>query len=168
MCSSDLTEIFPAIQRQLGSDATLTIAGVNQSETIRRLAGPDVRITGHMDDLTDLYGTRRIFVAPTRYAAGLPHKIHEAAARGIPVVATPLLASQLQWTGNELAIAETAEEFAKRCVELYALPDRWNALRAAALDRVIQECSPVAFEESLKQLLQHVQKRKAAQIAASS
>ncbi len=104
-----LTEVFPKIQKKLGDTIGLTIAGVNKSVRIRNLAGPSVRITGYLPDLTELYANARLFIAPTRYAAGLPHKIHEAAARGLPVVATPLLAGQLEWTERELAIAADAE-----------------------------------------------------------
>jgi hypothetical protein len=58
----------------------------------------------------------------------LPHKIHEAAAHGLPVVATPLLASQ--WTGVivKLAIGGDAESFAARCVEYYSDPEEVDVL----------------------------------------
>jgi glycosyltransferase involved in cell wall biosynthesis len=90
-----------------------------------------------------------LFVAPTRYSAGVPIKIYEAAAHGIPVVATPLLASQLAWTNRELAIAETAEAFAAQVIETYTNDATWASLRDAALDRVRRECSLEVFEEKL-------------------
>ena len=48
--------------------------------------------TGRVDDLAPIYDQMRIFVAPTRFAAGIPLKLCEAAAQGIPIVATRLLA----------------------------------------------------------------------------
>ena len=148
-----LTEIFPRIQEQLGNHISFTIAGVNQSERIRQLAGPTVHITGHLEDLTALYGSARVLVAPTRYAAGIPHKIHEAAARGLPVVATPLLAAQLDWTDRELAIGDTADDFAARCIEVYSIPEKWAKLRDAALKRVTIECSQETFERKVHDIL---------------
>jgi GT2 family glycosyltransferase len=145
-----LTEVFPSIQKKLGKTIRLTIAGVNESLRIRNLAGPSVHITGYVPDLGELYACARLFIAPTRYAAGLPHKIHEAAAHGLPVVATPLLASQLEWTERELAIADDAESFASRCCELYVDPEKWLSKRNAALERVKIDCSPETFDKSVR------------------
>lgn len=148
-----LTEVFPKIQRQLGDTITLTIAGVNHSERIRKLAGPNAHITGRLADLRELYANARLFIAPTRFAAGIPHKVHESAAQGLPVVATPLLANQLGWTDRELAIAGDAETFAMRCVELYMDAGKWSVQRNAALERVRIDCSSDAFDTTVKHLL---------------
>jgi hypothetical protein len=37
----------------------------------------------------------RVFVGPARFAAGMPHKLHETAARAMSIVATGLLTMQL-------------------------------------------------------------------------
>jgi len=148
-----LAEVYPKIKERLGDSVHLTIAGVNNSARIRSLAGPDVRITGHLPDLSNLYAASKLFVAPTRYAAGLPHKIHEAAARGLPVVATSLLASQLNWTNLELAIGENAGDFAARCIELYSDEKKWMSIRNAALVRVKQDCSSENFDKTVEALL---------------
>jgi glycosyltransferase involved in cell wall biosynthesis len=145
-----LEEIFPTIQAKLGTEITFTIAGVNKSGRVRQLATASVRITGHLPDLTELYDSARVFVAPTRYAAGIPHKVHEAAARGIPVVATPLLASQLAWKhGDPFLVGEGANDFAEKCVALYTDEKLWTTLREAALVRICEECSVKHFEASV-------------------
>jgi GT2 family glycosyltransferase len=149
-----LEEVFPKIQAELGSDIPFTIAGVNTSDRVRQLAQPPVRITGHLPDLTGLYETARVFVAPTRYAAGIPHKVHEAAARGLPVVATRLLASQLAWEdGSVFLVGGDATSFARRCVELYTNEALWTRLRNAALERITAECSADTFERQVKQIV---------------
>jgi len=56
---------------------------------------PRVTLRGPVTDLTPLYDSHRVFVAPTRFAAGVPYKVHEAASFGLPVVATDLLRRQL-------------------------------------------------------------------------
>ena len=145
-----LTEVFPRIQKKLGTTIRLTMAGINESKRIRSLAGPSVHITGNVPDLVDLYANARVFIAPTRYAAGIPHKIHEAAAYGLPVVATSMLANQLEWTDRELGIADDAESFASRCCELYTDPEKWLSRRNAALERVKTDCSPETFESSMR------------------
>jgi O-antigen biosynthesis protein len=151
-----LTEVFPRIQKKLGVSIQLTLAGINTSSRVRNLAGPSVNMAGCVPDLGELYAGARVFIAPTRFAAGIPHKIHEAAARGLPVVATPLLASQLEWTERELAIADDAESFANACCELYNDQEKWMSQRNAALERVRTECSPDRFDSSVGEALRSV------------
>jgi GT2 family glycosyltransferase len=156
-----LEEVFPAISAALGN-VRFTIAGINQSARVRELAGSSVTITGHLPDLTHLYDASRVFVAPTRYAAGIPHKVHEAAANGLPVVATPLLASQLGWEdGTSISVAADAKSFAHKCIELHTNEDLWLKLRQAALKRIAKECSPDVFEERLKEVLASKRARRA-------
>ena len=149
-----LEEVFPLIQAALGTDVPFTVVGYNTSGRIRQLAGPTVRIVGLLRDLTQLYTDARVFVAPTRYAAGIPHKIHESAARGLPVVATELVAAQLGWHDNiELLIGKDADSFAQKCIELYRNQELWMKLRQTGLDRVKAECSKEAFDRTLKEIL---------------
>jgi len=151
-----LESVLPKIREELGDSITLSIAGVNTSERVRQLAGQSVRITGHLPDLTALYDSVRVFIAPTRYSAGIPQKIHDAAARGLPVVATPLLASQLGWQdGSHLLVAEDAMAFAAQCVQLYTDEALWKRLREAALDRITTECSPELFENRLQSIMKN-------------
>jgi len=147
-----LSEIMPLLETRLPG-VHLTIAGINCSERIRKLAGPSVTIAGRVPDLKALYGTCKAFIAPTRFAAGIPHKIHEAAAHGLPVVATPLLATQLGWTEKELAIAADPSSFADRCAELCTDSTRWTLQRDAALARVREECSPDTFARRVAAVL---------------
>src|SRR5262249_48045216 len=139
------------------------------SGRIRQLAGPAVRITGLLQDLKPFYGNARVFVAPTRYAAGIPHKIHESAARGLPVVATELVAAQLGWKDNaELLIGTSADSFARKCVELYQGKELWTKLRKAGLDRVTEECSKEAFDRQLKDILSTPAKTRGYEVASVS
>ena len=142
------------IQAGLDSEITLTRAGDNNLERVRQLAGPSVRVIGRLPDLTELYDSSRVFVAPTRYAAGIPHKVHEAAARGVPVVATPLLASQLGWQdGGAFLVGKDAESFAAKCIQLYASEALWTKLREAGLERIRMECSKELFHSQLKTIM---------------
>jgi GT2 family glycosyltransferase len=148
-----LDEVYPTIRRTL-PDVPFMIAGVNRSARIQRMAEPPVHMLGHLPNLDAIYSKARVFVAPTRYAAGIPHKIHEAAARGLPVVATPVLAEQLAWTERELAIGNSAEAFAQCCIAAYTDKERWTGLREAAIKRVRQECSPQNFDINVRRLVE--------------
>lgn len=162
-----LSEVWPIIRRRLGERAELIMAGINRSDRVKSLAGPGVRIIGRVDDLSLQYERARVFIAPTRFAAGIPHKVHEAAAHGLPVVATPILAEQLDWRdGLQIAVGGTAAEFAERCIELHESPQAWLKLRDAALDAVAQECSAKEFEERISEILRCAGLETAAQTAA--
>ena len=80
-------QAWPLIEASV-EGARFDVAGENHAREIGALANGSVRMLGPVADLTPVYDSHRIFVAPTRFAAGLPHKVHEAAAHGLPVVAT--------------------------------------------------------------------------------
>jgi glycosyltransferase involved in cell wall biosynthesis len=104
--------------------------------------------------MTSTYDRARVFVAPTRFAAGIPHKVHEAASRGVPVVATTILASQLGWTDDiQMSVANDSTIFAQRCIELHEDREKWTRIRGTALDAIRNECSTEAFEKRLSDIL---------------
>jgi glycosyltransferase involved in cell wall biosynthesis len=95
-----------------------------------------------------------VFVAPTRYSAGISLKVIEAAARGVPIVCTPLVAAQLGWaSGEELLTAEDPVGLAHAIGSLYANPETWLRLREAALKRVAREHSFPGFRSTLQRVL---------------
>ena len=109
-------------------------------------------------DLGPLYDEARIFVAPTRYSAGIPLKLIEAAAHGVPIVCTTELVRQLGWTpGTDVLAADRPEEIAHLIATLYTDDHLWGSLRQSALDRVAAECSSAVFEARLKEVLDVVQ-----------
>jgi GT2 family glycosyltransferase len=145
-------EVWPLIEDGI-APARFDVVGENRAAGTRWPAA-GVSLLGPLDDLTQTYDSHRVFVAPTRFAAGLPHKVHEAAARGVPVVATPLLAQQLGWRdGVELLAAESARAFAEACLRLYNDASLWSSLRANALARLERDCSPALFRRSLQAVL---------------
>jgi GT2 family glycosyltransferase/glycosyltransferase involved in cell wall biosynthesis len=142
--------IRAALAATRAAAAPIVIAGSALPEELRSLHDDGVSWHADVDDLAPFYEAARVFVVPTRYAAGIPLKIVEAAARGVPVVGTPLLAGQLGWrNGEELLTATTASEFAAAIDRVFADDDLWGALRRAALDRVGREHSPATFRAAL-------------------
>jgi O-antigen biosynthesis protein len=145
-------QVLPRIRDVLGG-VELYVAGLNVSSAVAGLAGRGVRLLGPVADLRPLYQSRRLFVAPTRFAAGVPIKVCEAAAYGLPVVATPLLASQLGWRpGQDLLVGDTAEAFARACIEAYRDRATWERLRANALKQVKTQCSRAEFARIVARL----------------
>ncbi|MGL5059902.1 MAG: glycosyltransferase, partial [Microcoleus sp.] len=154
--------IFKMIQSQLDCNINLLIAGTNTVEELKgrvhKSGNNSIKMLGKIDDLTDLYDRSRLFVAPTRFAAGIPHKVHEAAARGLPIVTTSIIAEQLGWKNeSELLVADSAEMFATQCTRLYRDAELWHRLRKNALKRVEIECSPKKFSATLHSILKTVE-----------
>ncbi|APH59070.1 Glycosyltransferase [Granulibacter bethesdensis] len=148
------SDVMPLLTRAMPENWTLQVAGRAGARRAKALQGPRIAILGRVEDLDALYETARVFIAPTRYAAGIPLKVCEAAARGVPVVATALLARQLGWTHEkELLVADNAEEFADACARLYRDQALWERLRQAALKRVEQEYSPDFFRNRVAEIM---------------
>jgi GT2 family glycosyltransferase len=148
-----LQQIQPALNRS-GKTYPLVVAGSRLAALADRFSGADVTFASDVRDLGPFYSDARVFVAPTRFAAGLPLKIVEAASRGIPVVCTPLLARQLGWTKDrELLTASTPDEFAREVTRLYESESLWTEVREAALARVRVEHGAGQFDTDLRRVL---------------
>jgi hypothetical protein len=141
-------EVWPQVAAALGAEARLHIVGACDAPEVQALAGGGVYLHGRADELAPLFDAARVFIVPTRYAAGIPHKAHEAAAHGLPMVATPLIAAQLGWR-DELLVGDGAAEFAAACLRLHRDAALWQALREGALRAVERDCSPAAFDATV-------------------
>jgi len=150
------SEVMPKLDRLLGTDYELWVAGRCDPSVREALAfRPRIRVLGQVGDLFPLYDQARVFVAPTRFAAGIPHKVHEAAAHGLPAAVTPLLAAQLGWrSGCELLQGDTTSAFAAACARLYSDGALWQKLRTEALRRVAADCDPIRFHRTVGRLME--------------
>lgn len=111
---------------------------------------------GEIIDTAPLYIQSRLFIAPTRIAAGTPYKIYEAAAMGLPCVVTDLLAAQLGWRDGEEVLAVPVDQpqaFAEAIARLYSDEALWQKLREAALNRLKVENNPALFSDQVKRIL---------------
>jgi glycosyltransferase involved in cell wall biosynthesis len=147
-------KILPRVLERVGPDVNLLVAGHGTSQYLGDYDSRRIKVLGGVGDLTGLYNDARIFIAPTRYAAGIPHKAHEAAGHGLPLVATKLIGSQLGWQDEEeLLIADDPASFAAACVRLYKEQPLWERLRQNALKRVESDCAPTEFAECLRGIM---------------
>jgi GT2 family glycosyltransferase len=142
-------EVLPRL-RDRAPQLRLTVAGTRPPRSVLSLRGGGVEVLGDVVDPRPLYERARVFVAPTREAAGIPYKIHHAASFGVPVVATSRLADQLGWrNGEELLVADDPEAFAEATLKLYSSPALWDQLRQQALAAVARDCDPQAFASAV-------------------
>lgn len=144
-------QVMPRLVEALGDQAVLYVVGEPTAPSLSAIASERVQFLGSLDALDLPLSVCRVFIAPTRFAAGIPHKVHAAAAGGVPVVATSLLAEQLGWAdGQALLVADTADDFAAAGLRLYREPALWARLREGALAELRQDCDPAAFARQVR------------------
>jgi GT2 family glycosyltransferase/glycosyltransferase involved in cell wall biosynthesis len=109
-----------------------------------------LKFLGPVESLNDFFSSCRIFLAPTRYAAGIPHKVHQASSYGIPTVTTTLVAKQLGWDhGVHIMAAKNAKEIAESAHSLYNNKELWVNLATNMSNKMQKDCSLVNFQETL-------------------
>jgi len=148
-----IEEVLPLIRKELGSDLKLYFAGRNGSEALAAYASESEVFLGFVEDLDEWYDRCRVFIAPARFAAGIPLKVIEAASRGIPVVAASLAREQLGWTEGEMLSANDAQAYANECIRAYTDESLWQGLRSSAIDRLEREYSRDGIERALRAAL---------------
>lgn len=149
-----VNNIFPLIKQQL-PDIKLNIIGSNDAKALAKLKVEDVTFLGRVDSLQEYYDQSRVFIAPTRFAAGIPYKIHEAAANGIPSVTTKLLGLQLNWDHRRKIMVSSLDidEFADTVVELYQSQELWDRIQKNAYQFVDEELSESHYEKQIIDIL---------------
>lgn len=148
------SEIMPPLRQALGDDVRLQVVGINNAASVAALGGSMLDLVGPVEDLAACFNQARICVVPSRLAAGIPRKLHDAAAHGVPIVTTELIATQVGWQdGRDLLVASDAGEFANAVARLYHDQTLWEALRTNALMRCEESCSEDSFRRTLHQVL---------------
>ena len=153
-----LNEVLPAFYRLPSCHKVpLTIAGFHEEKIVRPLYKdfhdqfPLVSCLGFVEDLSTLMCRHRVFIAPTRFAAGLPHKVHEATCHGLPVVTTPLIAKQMTWRDQgELLTASSGEGFANAMARLYHDRQLWETIQQAAQVKLRLDCDASSIGATLQ------------------
>ena len=94
-----VNDVMPLVWERLG-DVPVTIAGSKPTPEVEALAGPNVEITGWVEDLQPLIDGARAMAAPLRYGAGMKGKVTQSLGAGLPVVTTPTGAEGLGAAGR--------------------------------------------------------------------
>ena len=119
------SDIFPVIKGKL-PEIKLYIAGSNPPPEIAAFNNNDIIVMGYVKDLEQIFKTKRVFVSPLRYGAGVKGKIITSMSYGVPVVTTCVGNEGINLrNGVEAFIVDDPVGFADRTVELYTNPGLW-------------------------------------------
>lgn len=147
-------EVLPLLGKLLPAPPRLRVVGECRSSRIAALAGPELEVLGAQADLASHYDHARVFIAPARFAGGVPLKVIEAAAHGIPVVASALLVEQLGWQdGKEIRSAADAAGFAQALVRLLQDDNAWHQQQQAAWSVCRARYDPEQFMDAVRELV---------------
>lgn len=101
----------------------LALAGTNPHKRVRALAGPQVEVTGWVDEISAYYARARVLVAPMEIGAGLQNKLLEALAVGLPCL-TSRMAQQAMDKATALFVltADNPQDYAAQIASLLDNP----------------------------------------------
>jgi glycosyltransferase involved in cell wall biosynthesis len=154
-----IRDSWPLIKREL-PDAQLRLVGRNSNGYLTQL-GPDIVGLGWIEDPGDEIATWSASIVPTIFGGGTRVKVAEAFARKCPVVATAGGAFGYDvHNGEELLLADTAEDFALACIRLLKNPQLGDALSERAHQRFLENWTWESFEPTVKRVVEQcLQKR---------
>ena len=124
-------EILPRIV-QVRPGATFYVVGGEPAPEVLRLAGPNVVVTGGVDDVRPYVHKAAVFVVPLRVGSGTRLKVLEGLSMGKPMVSTALGCEGIDVVaGEHLLVADQAAPFADAVLALMDDPARSRQLAPA-------------------------------------
>jgi glycosyltransferase involved in cell wall biosynthesis len=132
----------------------MIIVGANPCKRIIAAAGKTAQLLGRVEDLQPLYDEARVVICPLRFGAGIPLKLAEAMAHGVPSVASIAAGRGFGiQDGSVVAIAENSQSFINEIVQLYSNKEVWEQRQYKALAYSREHFSPEVVRNELEKLL---------------
>lgn len=153
-------EVFPLIRKSL-PDARLTVIGKNPTPKVMKLVSvAGLTVIPNVPATKPYYERAALAVVPLKNGAGTRIKILEAMTFGKPVVSTTMGAEGLDISdGENICIADTAEAFAAKCVELLTDIKKCRLIGFQGYLFVRSQHSPEVFERAMDEVVNHLGER---------
>lgn len=149
---------WPRVRAALGDGIRLTLAGFSPPADLTALDGNSgIRVIANAPDLTALYASASMVIAPILSGSGTRVKLIEAAAYGRAIVTTALGCEGLDLAdGIHAEIADEPAEIADRIVALARSPEQRAALASRAFAHARDRFDCEAIEQALADRLARV------------
>jgi polysaccharide biosynthesis protein PslH len=149
-----IRSVWPRIKRE-APEARLRLAGLESDRDLPSM-GPDIDGLGYLDDLGDEVASWTAMIVPLHIGGGTRIKIVEAFSRRCPVVSTTLGAFGYEFrSGEELMLADTAEDFADACLRLMRDRTLGSRLSEQAWRRFMREWTWEAVAGPVEDMVTH-------------
>lgn len=149
-----LRECWPLVRFRYPS-AQLWLVGSNPPPEIVAFSSSSITVTGAISDsdLSDIYHSSRVAIAPIRHGAGVNGKIVEAMRYGLPCVCTPEAARGFEHYEMALRVESKPQDFARACRELLTDNNLWTNQVDAAKEYLKEHFSEHCLQEALQPLM---------------
>lgn len=140
-------DILPLVW-QIYPDLKLNIIG-DLKNSFPDTNHPNIIFHGYVQDITSLFLTHKMMVAPLRYGAGVKGKIGQAFEYGLPVVTSSTGAEGMYLEHNKNALlANNATEFAEQIIKLLSDKHTWQTLK----NNSTESLKPFSIETLLEKI----------------
>jgi len=140
-----IRDVWPRIKREFPG-AQLRLVGRGSDGYLKDL-GPDITGLGWLEDPSDEIASWAAMIVPIQIGSGTRMKVVEGFARGCPVVATTIGAFGYEVShGEEILLADHADDFASACNLLLRNPELGMAISEKAHKRFLERWTWDSFE----------------------
>ncbi|MCF6169483.1 MAG: glycosyltransferase family 4 protein [Bacteroidales bacterium] len=134
-----LDEVWPLVNANL-PDLKVYLAGREMPDWLVKLKTPNVVVVGEVPDAGQFILSKTISIAPLFSGSGIRIKIIESMALGKAVVSTKVGAEGIHYTdGQNIMIADTAEDFYRTVKSLYENPSRSKEIGSNARQLILEK-----------------------------
>jgi GT2 family glycosyltransferase/glycosyltransferase involved in cell wall biosynthesis len=148
-----IREVFPRLRQKL-PQIQLDIIGDFAPAEVAAVNSDALHVRGFVPDTEPYLHSRRVFIAPLRFGAGIKGKIGEAMSYGIPVVTTSVGAEGFGVEhGVNLMIADDADSFAEKIEQLYTQRDLWESIAKNSRAHIGKHFTPEVIAETINRSL---------------
>ncbi|MBS1054948.1 glycosyltransferase [Gluconobacter kondonii] len=152
------TILWPKLVKFLPENSRLIIAGhLGAGVSLSAFPqGQHITYLGEVDDLSKLYNDARFFIAPTRYAAGIPYKLYEAASHGLPIIASDIICNQTGWNvGKDIVQLkiDNPDEACNSVIKIYNDRKKWHEIQKNELINIKNHNSKILYSKLIKKIL---------------
>ncbi len=124
-----VNQVLPYLRAHAPS-LRVRVSGRNPPAEALALASPQLSFTGNVDDISDVYNSARVMIAPVVIGAGTKVKTVESLQHAVPIVATAIGAEGLPAPMRALIdVADEPEAFASAIVRLATDEAYWLSRR---------------------------------------
>jgi O-antigen biosynthesis protein len=148
-----VNNVWPHLKKS-GFPGRFIVAGSDMPARIKALSAENIIIRGYVPDLSEVFGSCRLSVAPIRYGAGMKGKVISSLSYGVPCVATSMAVEGTGLVhGENIMIADNPEEMARMVQQVYDDNVLWEKLSLTGLKYCVDNCSMDSVRQKLDFML---------------